>query len=159
MDRRKKKNVTARKKIRIIDVGCAIIRKKDKLLIAQRNPEDTYGNYWEFPGGKMEDCETIEECLAREVKEELGVRIKARKHLFTKFHPYVDRKLRLYFYLCDWISGKPAAHDCQGFAFVEPEELVNYKFPPADDTIIRHLIRKRVFYFGKKSAQKRRGQA
>jgi 8-oxo-dGTP pyrophosphatase MutT (NUDIX family) len=69
-----------------LEVGCAIIHKNGKLLIAQRHLGDSFGGYWEFPGGKREQGETIEACLTREAFEELGIRIHPEKLLCNKIH-------------------------------------------------------------------------
>jgi 8-oxo-dGTP diphosphatase len=66
-----------------IEVGCAIIHKNGKLLIAQRHLQDSFGGYWEFPGGKREQGEAIEACLVREALEELGIRILPERLLRT----------------------------------------------------------------------------
>lgn len=131
-----------------IEVGCAIIRHQGKILIAQRKPQDTLGGYWEFPGGKKKSVETMEECLIREAEEELGVLIHPARFLQRVTHAYSEKKLILHFYLCDWKSGEPLARDCQAFAWIVPEEMRDYKFPPADSDIIKELILKREEYFG-----------
>ena len=66
-------------RVAVIEVGCAVILRDGKLLVAQRNEGDTCGGYWEFPGGKKEAGESLEECLVREVREELAVEIRPRK--------------------------------------------------------------------------------
>ena len=132
----------------IIEVGCAIIRHQGKILIAQRKPHDTLGGYWEFPGGKKRLRETLEECLIREAEEELGVAIQPSKFLQRIVHAYSEKKLVLHFYLCDWKSGEPSARDCHAFAWIHPEAMREYQFPPADAGIIEELILKREEYFG-----------
>ena len=130
-----------------IDVGCAIIVKEKKILIAQRKPEDSFGEYWEFPGGKVEFGESIEDCLIREAEEELGISIRPERLLEKGFHRYPEKTLHLYFYLCRWVKGDAKKIDCHDFAWVAPEELKNYQFPPADDGIIEELIRNQQDYF------------
>ena len=131
----------------VLEVGCAIIRHQNKLLIAQRRMDDHLGGYWEFPGGKRNDNETLEECLVREVEEELGVTIVPVRFFQKMEHPYPERILSLNFYLCDWKSGEPCARDCHAFRWIEPEALRDFKFPPADDGIIEELIRNKSRYF------------
>ena len=120
-------------------MGCAIILKDGKILIAQRKPDDHLGGYWEFPGGKREPGETIEECLVREVREELGVEILPEKLLTVKDHIYPGKTLRLHFYFCKWSSGEAAKIDCHDFCWVRPADLRNFQFPPADLDIIEDL--------------------
>ncbi len=131
----------------VMNVGCAIIRKKDQLLIAQRRPDDHLGGYWEFPGGKKRRQETFEECLSREVKEELDIVIVPAKFFRKIEHHYPEKTLALWFYLCDWKSGEPVCIDCSDFRWIFPEALKEFKFPPADDEIIEELIRNKSKYF------------
>ena len=135
-------------KQKAVEVGCAVIRNKGQILIAQRRPGAFYGGYWEFPGGKREEGEFLEDCLVREVREELRIEIKPVRFIRRDLHPGSDPKLWLNFYLCDWVSGEPKRVDCQDFRWVTPEELVNYRFPPADYGLINDLIRKKRFYLG-----------
>ena len=132
---------------KIIEVGCAIIRHQGRILIAQRKPDVFLGNYWEFPGGKREPNESIEECLAREVEEELGVKVKASKLLCEVRHTYPDKDLKLCFWFCDWQSGTACKKDCQDFRWVTPNELPNFKFPPADDDILKDILANQKKYF------------
>lgn len=131
----------------ILDVGCAIIRRGGELLIAQRKPEDHLGGYWEFPGGKKRRHETLEECLVREVQEELGVLIEPVRFFVRKEHVYPERILALHFYLCDWKSGEPQKIDCHDFRWITPAALRDFQFPPADDGIIQELISNQTLYF------------
>ena len=137
----------------IIEVGCAIIRAKrnewneTRLLIAQRKPGAFLGGYWEFPGGKIEERESVEQCLVREVEEELGVRIRPAEFFCIKEHVYPEKTVRLHFYFCDWVSGAPAKLDCLDFRWVRPEEMKDFRFIPADTEIINELIRGKKKYF------------
>lgn len=127
--------------MKTIEVGCAIIFHEGRILIAQRNADSSLGGYWEFPGGKREAGESLEECLIREVQEELGVVIQPEKFLRRTFHKYPDKTLALDFYLCKWVSGEPQALYCQAFQWVDPKELKNFQFPPADKEIIEELMK------------------
>lgn len=131
----------------LIEVGCAIIRHQGKILIAQRKPEVYLGGYWEFPGGKREPGETIEQCLAREVREELGVSVRPVKLLREVRHTYPEKDLLLCFWFCDWESGEPSKIDCHDFRWVLPSELTDFQFPPADADLIRELISNQKAYF------------
>lgn len=135
-----------------VEVGCAIIRarkvgEETLLLIAQRNAGDFLGGYWEFPGGKIEDGESVEQCLAREVYEELGVRVQPAEFFCIKEHTYPEKTVRLRFYFCDWVSGVPSKLDCQDFRWIRPEEMKEFPFIPADEDIINELIRGKARYF------------
>ena len=130
-----------------IEVGCAIIRKNGCLLIAQRNLHDSYGGYWEFPGGKREPGETFEACLAREVFEELGVRIRPEKRLCCHIHEVPGRKIALHFYFCDWTEGEPVTLDCKDFRWVTRSEIGQFKFLPGDLGILEELKKNWEEYF------------
>lgn len=124
-----------------MEVGCAIIAREGRILIAQRNPGTHLGGFWEFPGGKREESETIEGCLAREVLEELGIDIRARQFLRRTDYEYPDKDVSLYFYICDWVGGEPLRRGCRDFRWVTPQELRSYRFPLGDDLILNELIR------------------
>lgn len=132
---------------RKIDVGCAVIRRNGKILIAQRKPDDHLGLFWEFPGGKVESDETLEACLVREIQEELAVEVKPVELIRTTKHVYPERTILLHFYLCEWVSGEAQKIECHDFSWIPPDELISYKFPPADDDIIKELIEKKNKYF------------
>lgn len=138
----------------LVEVGCAVIsgsrrepESRGRILIAQRKPGDSFGGFWEFPGGQLENGEQMEACLAREVREELGILISPRLFLGTVDHAYPAKTFRLHFYLCDWIHGKPVRHDCLNFRWVLPAELHRYSFPRADTDLILHLLRHQSRYF------------
>ncbi|MFA4977167.1 MAG: NUDIX domain-containing protein [Sphingobacterium sp.] len=70
----------------LITVVCGIIFKDDLVLICRRKPEKSLGGYWEFPGGKVEDGESNEESLLRELIEELNLKVKIKQHFFDTVH-------------------------------------------------------------------------
>ena len=131
----------------MIEVGCAIIHKNGKLLIAQRHLHDSFGGYWEFPGGKREENEAIEACLVREAQEELGVRILPERLLCRREHGHADRRIALFFFFCRWENGEPEAIDCKDFRWVDREEIRGYKFPPGDLEVLEDLILRWNRYF------------
>ena len=135
--------------MREIEVGCAIVEKDGKILIAQRKPGSFLGGFWEFPGGKREKDESMEDCLVREIREELGIAIRPREFLRSDRYQYPEKIIHLYFYLCDWISGIPQKIDCLDFRWIFPEELRNFSFPVGDENMINELIAKKHFYFGR----------
>ncbi|MFH1800697.1 MAG: (deoxy)nucleoside triphosphate pyrophosphohydrolase [Candidatus Omnitrophota bacterium] len=124
----------------LFEVGCAIIHKNGKILIAQRHLQDSFGGYWEFPGGKREQDETIEACLAREVFEELGIRIQPEKLLCNRVHGAPERRISLFFFFCRWVSGEPRAIDCKDFKWVSREDIRRYTLLPGDLEILEDLL-------------------
>ena len=124
----------------LFEVGCAIIHKDGKLLIAQRHLQDSFGGYWEFPGGKREPNETIEECLAREAFEELGIRIHPERLLCNSVHGAPERRISLFFFFCKWVSGEPRAIDCKDFRWVSQEDIRRYTLLPGDLEVLEDLL-------------------
>ena len=125
----------------VIEVGCAVIfNKNGQILIARRKAGSYYGGWWEFPGGKIETGETMEQCLVREVREELGLEIRPLALLRKTSHTYPEREVLLHFYRCDLISGTPACIECDDFRWIEPKEFCQFQMLPADVPIIQDLI-------------------
>jgi len=123
-----------------LEVGCAIIHKNGKLLIAQRHLDDSFGGYWEFPGGKREQNETIEACLAREAFEELGIRIQPERLLCNRMHETSKYRISLFFFFCKWVSEEPRAIDCKDFAWVSRENIRQYRLLPGDLEVLEDLV-------------------
>lgn len=126
----------------VIEVGAGIIQQHGKYLVSQRPEGSILGQCWEFPGGKREPGETIEECVAREIREELGIQVKVGKLWRVVDRTFPERTVRLHFFLCAIESGTPRAIACQHFRWILPGEYTNYEFPPADLDIIQELARK-----------------
>ncbi|MCI0504020.1 (deoxy)nucleoside triphosphate pyrophosphohydrolase [Candidatus Micrarchaeota archaeon] len=122
-------------------VVAGVIRKGDMLLIAQRKDDcKREPGKWEFPGGKAEAGETPQKALAREIMEELGVRIEAGKRVFCVSHAEGRGiRIRLQAYLADWRDGEPKALDVKDFRWVRIAELDGYDWARADLPIVRKL--------------------
>ncbi len=123
----------------VIPCGVAIIRRGREFLISQRKDDDTFGSFWEFPGGKRNPGETFEQCVVRETREELGVEIKVVEKFDEMRKKYHDRVIWLNFYLCSFLSGNPQPIECQKVLWTDLESLKDFKFPPANDVIIEKL--------------------
>ena len=124
-----------------VDVACAVIRQKEKILITRRRKQDHLGGLWEFPGGKRMGGESLGSCLEREIFEELQIRIKPLRFLRRIDYAYPEKKVSLYFYECEFLEGSPWARGSQAFRWVRPFELRRYEFPPADESILKELSR------------------
>lgn len=122
-----------------IVVAAAIIWQKDRILLSRRKPESYLGGLWEFPGGKKEFGETLEDCLRREVKEELGVEISEPVWFHALHYQYPEKMVELYFYTCSIILGIPQALECAEIAWVHKHDLISYEFPPADIPVIHKI--------------------
>lgn len=130
---------TAKKKVPQYTVVVGVIYKKGQILIDKRKPEGLLGGLWEFPGGKKQRGETLEVALRREVREELGIRIRIRKPLVTVNHAYSHFRIRLHAFTCTYISGTPKCIGCTALKWVRPDDLGRYAFPAANGKVIRAL--------------------
>jgi mutator protein MutT len=124
-----------------IDVSAGLIFRNGLLLITQRHPDAHLGGLWEFPGGKRHPDETDEDCLRRELMEELGIEVQVGGLLATIEHQYLEKAVRLKFFRCRWLRNEPKALGCHAFTWVSPEQLSDYAFPAADEQLLKKLVR------------------
>jgi 8-oxo-dGTP diphosphatase len=122
-----------------LHVACAIIRRDGKILAAQRSASMSLPLKWEFPGGKIKQSETAAECLARELHEELGVKVSVGKSGETVTHNYPDFVVSLYPFECTIVSGEIHLHEHAAMAWMAPEELHLLDWAEADLPIIERL--------------------
>ena len=124
---------------RPIQVVAGLIRQTGRYLIARRKSGAHMGGLWEFPGGKREPGETMEDCLRRELREELGIEVTAPLPYRVVRHAYPDKVVELYFFFCSIESGQPQALGCDEFRWASPDDFAHFEFPPADRPIIDAL--------------------
>jgi 8-oxo-dGTP diphosphatase len=124
-----------------VEVAAGLIFRNGKLLITQRHSGVHLGGLWEFPGGKREAGESFEECLARELREELGVEVQVGGLVEAITHHYPNKSVLLRFYRCTLTSGEPQALDCAAVKWVSAPELPAHDFPAADERLLGHLRR------------------
>jgi mutator protein MutT len=122
-----------------IEVSAGLVFRADKLLITQRHAGAHLGGLWEFPGGKREPGESIEDCLVRELREELGIEVAVGELIETLQHDYPEKRVLLNFFRCEWRANEPQAIGCPAFAWVTREELCRYEFPAADTRLLERL--------------------
>ena len=123
----------------LIEVSAGLIFRSGKLLITQRHADAHLGGLWEFPGGKREPGETSEQCLARELREELGVEVGVGELIEELTHDYVEKSVRLKFFRCRLIAGEPQPLDCAAVKWVTRDELAAHEFPAADARLLAQL--------------------
>lgn len=116
-----------------------IYDQSGRILIDKRKPQGLLGGLWEFPGGKRESGESLEAALRREVREELGIRIRVRRPLVVVDHAYSHFRIRLHAFECTYVSGTPQCLACSDFKWVWPKSLGRYAFPTANNKIIQAL--------------------
>ena len=122
-----------------VEVSAALIFRNGKLLITQRHAHAHLGGLWEFPGGKREPPETFEQCLVRELREELGVEILVGELFEAVVHAYPEKTVHLKFFICRLEAGEPEPRDCAALRWVDKSELTGFDFPAADARLLGKL--------------------
>jgi mutator protein MutT len=123
----------------LIEVAAGLVFRDGTVLIARRLPEAHLGGLWEFPGGKREPGESFEQCLKRELAEEMGIEIEVHELVEAITHEYPGRRLHLKFFRCRWLRNEPRPILCHDLAWVTGAELANYAFPGADARLLENL--------------------
>src|SRR5436190_1513793 len=123
----------------VIEVSAGLVFRHGKLLITQRHTAAHLGGLWEFPGGKREGAETFQECLVRELREELGIEVEVGELLESLTHAYPEKTVVLKFFRCRWKENEPRAIDCLDLKWVSAAELCDYEFPAADARLLQML--------------------
>jgi mutator protein MutT len=124
--------------VNCIVVTAAVIERQGALLVTRRQKGVHLEGCWEFPGGKCDAGESLEACLARELREELAVEARVGEEVFATTHTYPDRRVELHFLRCE-LHGEPQPQLGQDMRWVRREELATLEFPPADAELIRLL--------------------
>lgn len=124
---------------RHVQAAIALIMRDGRYLICRRRDADVLGGYWEFPGGKRRVGESWRSCLERELREELGVTVRALRSREAIRHRYPARSLFLKVYACRIARGTPRPIAALALRWVAASELVRYRFPPANRLLLEHL--------------------
>ena len=126
----------------VLVAACALIDADGRVLIAERPAGKSMAGLWEFPGGKVEAGERPEECLIRELAEELGIAVNEAclAPLTFASHNYPDFHLLMPLYVCRRWEGIVTPREGQRLAWVKPQRLRDYPMPPADEPLVSHLM-------------------
>lgn len=123
-----------------VEVVCAIIKKDNQYFCCKRGPQMSLAGFWEFPGGKIEENETQEEALIREIKEELDSKISVIKYIGVSNHVYSDLpkpfSITMYAYLCELVEGELVISEHSESKWALLEEMHNMDFAAADIPLI-----------------------
>jgi mutator protein MutT len=120
-------------------VGVGIIWDRDKILIDRRLPTGTLPGVWEFPGGKLEPGESAQDCIAREILEELGLKVTVGEELTIVNHSYPTFDIQLIVHHCKYLGGVPQLLACDEVRWVTVAELSDYEIPAANAAIVDKL--------------------
>ncbi len=131
--------MTAPAEPKFLEVTCAVILCQGKLLLAQR----AASGLWELPGGKAEPGEPLEDCLARELNEELAVQALVGPHLATQEGLTPEgRPLRLHAFACRLDGQHPQALEHRALAWREPRQALDLELCPTDRSLLTSLLRR-----------------
>lgn len=122
-----------------IRVAAALVFDAGRLLITRRPAGKHLGGFWEFPGGKLEEGESFQDCLQRELREELGIQVRVGALLAAVDHNYPEQTLRIHFYRCALDSGTPSPIECDAVEWITASMLNDYAFPPADAGVLAEI--------------------
>lgn len=125
----------------MIEVAAAVIENREgRILIARRKAEISLGGYWEFPGGKIENGESAAACAARELREEMDVRIETGDVIAETEHDYGDKVVCLIAVRAILLDGHIRLHDHDEIRWVTVPEMEDFLFAPADEAIVEKLV-------------------
>ena len=133
--------VNAGKRLLLV-AACALVDADGRVLLAQRPEGKQLAGLWEFPGGKVEPGETPEQCIIRELHEEIGIEtdIPCLAPLTFASHSYDDFHLLMPLFVCRRFRGIAQPREGQALKWVRPKQMRNYPMPPADAPLIPFLI-------------------
>jgi len=120
-------------------VTAGLIWNNGKILITQRPFNDTFGGLWEFPGGKQKSGETLEQCLVREIAEELNIQIQIDKKFMSLTYKYDHFQITLHVFFCTLENGIPESREVQDWKWIDLSEIDYYQFTEADQKVIQKI--------------------
>jgi len=118
-----------------IVVAAAVVEREGRFLVTRRIKGTHLEGLWEFPGGKCDAGESLDQCLQREIAEELVARVSVGEEIFRITHEYPGRSITLHFFACS-LTGDPRPLIGQEMQWVARKDLRSLEFPPADDRLI-----------------------
>ena len=128
----------------MVKVTAAILIHQNKILIARRKDNDPLAGKWEFPGGKIEQNETPQQGLTREMKEEFGIDVLVGEFFGESIYRYGPKTIQLLSYRVVWTAGKFSLNAHADYNWVSLEQLQDYDFAPADINFVNKLLRENI---------------
>jgi 8-oxo-dGTP diphosphatase len=125
----------------MLEVTCGIIVQGNKILVTQRSEKMKLPLKWEFPGGKIETNETAEECILREIKEELNLEIEIIKRLSESPYDYGTFKINLIPFIAKYQNGVIILAEHKDFKWIEAKDLLSLDWAPADIPILNEFLK------------------
>ncbi|TNF63724.1 MAG: (deoxy)nucleoside triphosphate pyrophosphohydrolase [Deltaproteobacteria bacterium] len=126
--------------MKTIRVVAALVERRGRYLITQRRENAVLPLLWDFPGGRVEEGETDEAALAREVDERLGVAVEVGQLISFVNHPYEKYAVDLYLYECRLLSDQLHCRAVKDYAWVTSKEMESYSFTPVDEASMSKLL-------------------
>ena len=126
--------------VHTIEAAIAIVIRDGQILVCQRKDDDVLGGFWEFPGGSRECGESLEDCLKRELLEEIGIVAAVVAALSPIEHAYGHGTVRLHPFICHHVSGEPQLIECQAALWIVPRQLLDFRFPPANESLLAEVL-------------------
>jgi mutator protein MutT len=140
---KRKNNKKDKKNKQLVKLAGGVLVHEGKILIGKRMAGDTYGGYWEIPGGKVEKGENLAGCVKRELKEELDISVDVKRSFYKSEIIFKNKIYRFSFHECKLIKGNPKAKEVADFKWEKPGRLMKYKFPPANYKLVKYMIEHR----------------
>ena len=127
--------------MKVVEVAVGVIKQGQQVYISKRSDDLHQGGKWEFPGGKREANESIEQALTRELLEEVGIHVTQHSPFMLIEHDYGDKKVRLDVRLVEDFTGQASHQEGQQSKWVDISELKQFNFPEANKVIIDKLAK------------------
>jgi len=124
----------------LLRVTCAIIRNKNRVLVVKRSNKMNLPLKWEFPGGKIENGESEEECIIREIKEELSIDIQLLKKLHSSYFDYPNLSIELIPFVANQIRGQIQLNEHVEFKYLAKDKLLDLDWAAADIPIVKEYL-------------------
>jgi 8-oxo-dGTP diphosphatase len=125
----------------MLNVVCAIILKDNKILVTQRNANMKLPFKWEFPGGKIEENESEQECIKREIKEELNIEIDDLKKITNSIYDYGSFEINLIPFVANYVSGEIQLAEHRDYKWLDKTELLQMDWAEADLPIVNDFLK------------------